>query len=371
MIRTLAILCVALAAATISAGEDGGTGKPFPGGIADAKLKTLYVQAPAGGIEAVDLTSGKTQWSTEGFAEPLALTGNKLLVQAHEKGKANAVRILTLDVGEKGKQVGKSDLIEFPEWVSVGTTHGRSFSSRVVKVADGKLFLSWQARAWYAGGARPTPEIEKAARKEAGGVVEIDLASGKVAKTEKPLEQPSDVLPKELQDVKSAQYFTGTSWETRPLVVGTKIAVLESSPVKGANQVETLTLQTFDKATGKADKAVELMQGKALWKMLGSDHRYLFVHQALVKEQLPPGDYAWWVFSLETGKQVAKIGFEPGAIALQFTEGKVFTVTEETKFAGGPAGGKRTRVLKVFDAGTGQLAWEHTIYAPPVLPPLP
>jgi hypothetical protein len=42
------------------------------------------------------------------------------------------------------------------------------------------LWLSWEARAWYAGGARPTPQIEKAARKDASGVARIDLDSGKV-----------------------------------------------------------------------------------------------------------------------------------------------------------------------------------------------
>jgi hypothetical protein len=40
----------------------------------------------------------------------------------------------------------------------------------------------WQANAFYAGGARPSPEIEAAARKEASGFARIDLQSGKVTR---------------------------------------------------------------------------------------------------------------------------------------------------------------------------------------------
>jgi hypothetical protein len=368
MRRTSAILVVALTMSPALAG-DGPPGGNFPGGVFDPKTKTLYAQVPGGGMEAIDVTNGKVLWKHDAFSLPLALADGRLIVQSPEKDKANAVRIHVYDSKAPGEEVLKSDPVEFPDWVNVGTAHGRSFTSRVAGVAGGKLLLVWQARAWYAGGARPTPEIEKAARKQAEGTAEVDLKSGKVAMhKEVKVEGPAPDLPKDLEGVKSAQYWTGSGWETKPFIVGNKVVALSKAPLSG-KQGEALTLQTWDLKTGKADKGVPLLEGRELWLQVGADRRHLFVHQALVKDQLPAGDYAWWVYSLEDGKQVAKVPYHAGALALHFADGTVFTVTEETKL--GPRGGERNRLLRSIDAATGKTVWERPLYAPPVLPPLP
>jgi hypothetical protein len=267
-----------------------------------------------------------------------------------------------------GKKLSTSDPITFPDWVNVGTAHGRSFQSSLTGGKDNTVLLSWEARAWYAGGARPTPEIEKAARKEAHGIAAVDLKTGAVKMRDgEKIPFADEVLPKDLEKVKSAQYWTGSSWETRPFLAGAKVVALSRTML---GQDEVLTLETWDKVSGKADAAVELLRGKSLWLQLDTGKRYLFVHQALVPEKLPKGDYAWWVFDLTSGKQVAKIPFEPGIRGITVQGKNIYYVTEQTKF-GGPKGGQRTRVLKAIDGANGQLVWERPIYAPPVLPPLP
>ena len=46
---------------------------------------------------------------------------------------------------------------------------------------DGDLILvTWEAKAFYAGGSRPSPEMEKAARKESTGVAVIDIKTGEL-----------------------------------------------------------------------------------------------------------------------------------------------------------------------------------------------
>jgi outer membrane protein assembly factor BamB len=339
-----------------------------PGGVIPAEGKVLYVQAPKGGVEALDLKTGNVLWSTEEFARPLAVVGTKLLVEIPEKDKANVVRLATLDGADKGKQLSASDPIQLPDWVNVGTAHGRSYTSQGVAVIDKtKLLLRWEARAWYAGGARPTPEMEKAARKEARGFAEVDLATGKVTMPEIGQVEKDELIPKDLQQVQAAQYWTGSTWETKPLLVGTNAAVVSRTP-QGEKGNETLTLHTWDRSTGKVAKAVELMQGKSLWLMVSADRRHLFAHQALTKDKLPEGEYVWRVFSLQTGKLLAKVPFE-GAIAVHYADGRVYLVTEKTQF--GSKASSRTRTLKCLDAATGALTWERAIYAPPVLPPLP
>jgi hypothetical protein len=367
--RFVAIFLVLLAPGAVSAGGDGPLpATPFPGGILDQAGKVVYVQAVAGGIEAVSLDSGKVLWNTEAFAQPLALLGNKLIVQAPEKGKANVIRILALDVKDKGKQLSSSDPIVFPDWVNTGTVHGRTFQSSFAGAAKDTMWLNWQARAFYAGGARPPPEIEKAARKEAAGYVDVDLQTGKVKMSEgQKSSAVEQKLPMDLDKLKSDQYFTGSSWETKPLIVDSKVVTLSLERL-GMEQV--LTLHTWDKTSGKADKPIELMRGKELWKMLSTDRKQLFVHQALVAEKLPKGDYAWWVFDLANGKQLAKIAFEPGVGGILLHDKSVYYVTEQTKF-GGPKGGQRNRVLRAVEAASGRMMWDRPIYAPPVLLPLP
>ena len=63
-----------------------------------------------------------------------------------------------------GKLMRESDAGVLPEWASVPVTYGRSFRS-AVRPEKGAILYVWEARAFYAGGAAPTPEIQAAARK--------------------------------------------------------------------------------------------------------------------------------------------------------------------------------------------------------------
>jgi hypothetical protein len=368
-----AILCLVPLALTLPprATQPGDSGAQpasvFPGGIIDRQAGVVYVQDVSGAIEAVDLATGKVQWRTDSFAQPLALLPDRLLVQAPVKGKGNVVYLVQLDIADKGKQLRISDPITFPDWVNTGTAHGRSFQSLLSGTKGGAVLLSWEARAWYAGGARPTPEIEKAARKEAHGIAEVDLKTGKVTMRDgEKVPMPDEVLPKNVEKLESAQYWTGSSWQKKPFLSGPKV-VSFSRTKQGPDDV--LMLETWDRLSGKPDLPVELMRGKELWLHLGADKRHLFVHQALVPEKLPKGDYAWWVFDVTNGQPTAKIPFEPGVQSIAVVGKTVYYVTEQTKL--GPKGGQRTRLLKAVNAASGQEVWQLAIYAPPVLPPLP
>jgi hypothetical protein len=146
------------------------------GGVADPAGKIGFFPNTSGGIDAIDLANGKLLWTNKEANRPLLATDDRLITQA---GTTNHVRVLVLDTHNDGKRVLESDLVKFPDWVSVKVDYGRSFTSGAR--LDGRmLMLSWEARAFYAGGARPTPEIEKAARKEASGVARIDLQTGKI-----------------------------------------------------------------------------------------------------------------------------------------------------------------------------------------------
>jgi hypothetical protein len=145
----------------------------LPGdGVADPAGKTGFYPNTIGGIDALDLATGKVLWSSKEANRPLVVTDNRLFVQ-----KGASVHVL--DTAEKGKLVLEAKPLGFPGWVSVDVAYGRSFRSSV-RVEGKTLWLSWEARAFYAGGAPPPPEIEKAERKEGAGVERVDLDTGKI-----------------------------------------------------------------------------------------------------------------------------------------------------------------------------------------------
>jgi hypothetical protein len=142
------------------------------GGVADPAGKTGFVPNPSGGIDALDLATGKLLWSSKDANRPLFATADRLFAQKQAS-------LIVLDTTQEGKAVREAKSIALPNWASVEPGYGQSYRGSVRLNGD-TLLLSWEARAFYAGGAAPTPEIEKRARKAASGVARLDLKTGKL-----------------------------------------------------------------------------------------------------------------------------------------------------------------------------------------------
>jgi hypothetical protein len=337
----------------------------LPGGTVEPEGKIGYVTNPDGGIDAVNLQTGELLWDTKEANRPLVAFQQKLVAWSALPGKANSIRIAVFD--GKGKRLLQSDPVVFPEWASVGLTYGRSFSARA-EIAKGSLLLHWEAHAFYAGGAPPPPEVVRAAKKDANGTARVNLESGKVEMLKAVV--PADLeLPKELRKVTSRQYWTGSSWETKPLRVGDTLAALEQQALPGGKQ--KLVLLRWDLKTGKALEPVVLLLGKELWPRIQPDHRYVFVHQALVKEQLPPGDYAWWIFSLETGRQVGKVPFDAAGQEMSVIGPRLYTVVAVAGKRPPGFSATQPRALRAVDLRSGKTLWERAIEPQRRLLPLP
>jgi hypothetical protein len=336
----------------------------LPGGTADQAAKTGYVTNPTGGIDAINLETGELLWATKESGRPLVASDNRLAARTNVQGKANSVRILVFD--KTGKRLLQSDSVIFPDWVSVELTHGRSFDAHA-EIAKSNLLLHWQAHAFYAGGAPPPPEVVKAAKKDATGTARINLQSGKVEML-KAMNPARPRLPKELEKVTSRQYWTGSNWETKPLLAGQTLATLDQQALPNGKQ--KLTLKRWDLKTGKALDTVVLLEGKELWPRVQADGRFLFVHQALVKDQLPAGDYAWWIFSVESGKQVGKVPFEQVGQDMAVIGPRLFSVVSIA--AKKPPRFPTTvpQALRALNLQTGKM-WERPIEPKRRLLPLP
>src|SRR5262249_53416573 len=137
----------------------------------------------------------------------------------------------------------------------------------------------------------------------------------------------------------------------------------------GAKQ--KLILKRWDVNTGKADDPVTLLEGMSLHHQLAPDGGAVLVHQGLVKEALPEGDFAWWIFSLETGKQLAKIPYEQGTTHATVLGERAYYVVQGPNKGGRPNPFEQLRTLKAIDLKTGKAVWEHEIELMRMLPPLP
>jgi outer membrane protein assembly factor BamB len=335
-------LLVAVVNGTRAADADPGVSvRSIPGGVVDATGQIGFVAGANGGIDALDLETGKVLWTSWKAAKPIAVVGKKLIAWAPGKD----VRIVVLDGAQEGKAILESDAVTLPRWVGAP---GRAPWSRCSVFFDqNDLIYKYQLEAisFYQdhrglGRWRTVPGTE------AHCAARINLETGKVemlADNKVPPDSPK--LPKALENEKSEVCWIESDARRTPLNTGDGFAAVVAD-----EQRTKLSLKRWD-ATGKKLETAELLKGKQLLWKLSTDGQHLCVHQDVAEDELPEGDYAWWVFSLETGKQVAKLPYTFDPIAV--VGDRVF---RETYL---PRSISRDRLLSAYDLKSGKLVWKH------------
>jgi hypothetical protein len=331
----------------------------MPWGVADARGAWGFVTNPAGGIDALDLATSKVLWSTAEAHTPVALAGRDLVALVPDKVRRNALRVVTFDVEDRGRRPRVSDAVVFPDWVSVSPAPGRSFTTQAWVDGD-KLLLRWDARGWYAGAARRTPEIEKAARRSASGVARVDLRTGglEMFAAEKAPAPPAPRVPEAV--LKSFADTPGPAEEDAPrLLVSRDLAtapVVERAPGGG----QRLVLARWDPKTWKPLLPRRLMDGAELNFVPAPDAAAVLARRLPRDRGDSRGDSDWHVFSTETGKELGRFPAEKGAGLPTVLGPRAYYVTTG---AFKPARGTLTapRTLKALDLRLGKVVWEHPI----------
>jgi hypothetical protein len=334
----------------------------LPGGIADAAGKTGYVTNETGGIDAIDLATGDLLWASKEGHRPVFVVGDRLYAEAPVQGRANALRLVALDLTAKGARVFESDPVHFPDWVSVEEAQAHSFTGawRLVK---GKMMLAWEARAWYGGGRKPSPEEEAAARKHAAGKIRIDLTTGQnealpADKAEAPPKVPAALEKKTVR------------WQG---VVGEPYAALVLEEDAG---LQKLVLYSWDRATQKPAEPMELLQGKRLIVMPTMDGRFLCLRETNPRPDEKEGlegraKNAWFVFDPVTGARVAEAPNEPGAQGLVVLKPRAYYLVAGPLKGPVTANFVQTRALKAVDLSSGKVLWERPLEGKRFVPPPP
>lgn len=142
----------------------------FPGGLADAAGETGFIANPKGGLDAVNLATGEVLWHSDAASYPLVLHKDRLYAQ--ERYDANPMRIVALNLREKGKRILVSDpieLVDLPDKrrASPGVVAPHPKDSPVFcrgRMREGQLYVEWLNLGHFAvhvdphtGKVSPTP----------------------------------------------------------------------------------------------------------------------------------------------------------------------------------------------------------------------
>jgi hypothetical protein len=366
---------------------------PLPAGFTDDARLTGFFSNAAGGIDAVDLTSGELRWRNSEAERPLLIDGGRLYAQAGTR--RNRLRVLALDLARKGECVFESDPVVFPGWVVTGEAPGRSFAGRW-RLENNRLLLAWEAEAWSDGGGR-SPGLAFPLRKHADGLVRIDLDSGQAEmlpavrpaapKDEAPLPPPA--VAKHLE--KKALRWTGRAGHFFLALELTEVdpnegllklaeaakagpAALAAAATKPKGKPESrLVLWAWGSESGLPALQQELLRGRRLVVQTTLDGRYLCLRDALPSpDEMVASQVrelgAWSVYST-LGKPLGRVPYFAGTESLAVVGSRAYCVVA------GPVRGpidrptERPRTLRVIDLKSGKLAWERPVAPRPLLPP--
>lgn len=224
---------------------------PFPQGVADPDGSIGYVANGAGSIEALDLLTGKTLWSSNEASRPLLVAKNRLVAGSVAITSKNTLRISVLDTKHKGKLLYHSQ-VDFPSWVEVGESNDSSFSMNLTLQkhnGDCAVVIGWQAQTQYKGGAPPPKWVQQREAKKASGVVYIDLESGKIETVHT---NPTTQLDGNVISLSDQSSWRFERHAREAFAIGPRVYYLLDSPTNTAGQT--------------ALRARDLSSGKLLWE---------------------------------------------------------------------------------------------------------
>jgi hypothetical protein len=350
----------------------------LPGGFVDTTGRIGVFNTPTGGIQAVELASGKAFFQTNQAQRPLFIAGERLYALAAVQapvvrgfcfewqppwdGPRTGFRLVAFDLSQLGERVLESETIAVPEWASIADAHDRSFAFRW-HTEDGRLVLAWEAKTWYAGPTRKTPQQEAACRKEATGAVRFDLRTAAFETLSPP---PAPAAPPVFEAWRELERQS-IRWQKR---TAKQLLVVTLEESRGQ---QTLSLQTFDAATREQLGVKALLSGRRLLVLPAIDEQYLCLRESAPSPEQDRADEGeavrWSIVTADGGQPVAEVPYEPGTTAAAVLGGRVYFLI------GQPINGPidrpfvMPRSLRAVDLKTGGTAWERPVGGKASAPP--
>jgi hypothetical protein len=336
-----------------------------PGVIVDPDRPAVYLMKPQGGIDAVDLSSGKLVWTTTQAAKPLLLYGNLLVAQAEVSGRSGVLRIVGLNTKDGGK-IGPHADVELPEGVSASIEDGLGTSFRAsARIHEGALIVSWLFSEQPISGAYLGADAT--APRQVTGVARIELETGRVDPLASDKAPPPNgrQLPDNIARLVESGALPGRLWRVGNILV-TPARIRDKDG-------ERIILKRWDGETGETLPEITFFSNGLTIRYPSADNRHLLMSKLV--ETDPQVKYLWVIFSLETGTRVAEVrNFEPAAWFFISGSSLIHEVQPQSRLVKG-VGIEEPRKLRAINLESGAELWNwpirDTAYRgsyPPVVP---
>ncbi len=325
----------------------------MPGGVADAAGKLAYVVNASGrAIDAIDLDTGETQWTSQDLGRPihpLIAWDHRLAVSVGQPGPAQDFQVHVLDTQRKGRVVRAWDSLPLPTWAKATGSHTSSQLS-ALRASDVALALEWSASARPPLGVDPQGLGPAATSHRAAGTWTLDLATGGVTSGPAPPENEGQKPFARVPDVISHPYREATGFRSDPLVFGRHVAALS---LEKAGTKATLVLKRWDRETGREQPSepLPMAQGAVPLRTLDGGHLILQLDSARTGAAPP-----YRLVTLEPGRPTVDI-----SLTGQLDSATVLGKRIYLSYHGSMAGASRSRTLVAFSLPDGKQLWDHAV----------
>ncbi len=275
------------------------------GTIVDSGRGAAYVAKPNGTIDAVDLASGRTLWTSSDAAVPIGLGGDLVVAQVEEKPRATERFQVAILQAADGRKVSTAT-ITLPEGARalVNESKGKVFHATAER--DGALFLvSWLYQENLVKGIRP-PDNEPVMLWIAGSA-RVHSQTGKVVAADG---GPVGEVPARWQ-----KYGTSPAgpWHAGNVVARTR-----------GGRGGPLTLERTEAGTGRALPEQTLSKA-AITSVPAADQRHLLASERIGEGGPDDPQYRWSIFAMDTAEKVTELRRDVSAAPFfVFTDSIVF-----------------------------------------------
>jgi hypothetical protein len=347
-----AIVLLTVLSGTIASAGQGSPATPVvelrPGVLIDRTRGAIYTGLPAGGVDSLDLQTGRSRWSSPDADLPLALRDRTLVAQNEETRPGAGLPIVALDVEQNGRRLWSLTAPLPPGVIALVTdTLHRSFRS-TARVEGNHVVVSWTYRGAPVQGVARTPG-RPLDELTLSGAVRIELSTGRVLDTQETPGPPAPTvtgLPAQLMESNGLPQPPSRAGNVYAAAVGGRRA-----PV---------ILKRWNAASGAALPDVVLVKDGVV-AIPSSDARHVLASERVGKGGPDDPEYRWSVFSQESGLRLAQLRRDVSAAPFFVSDRSVILESPPHGFLQGNTWVARPLEIIAVSLTNGNSIWSHAI----------